>query len=221
MAVRSTIRGPEPQHEAAGGTVVLLDEQPIWLDALEKLLASAGVRVVGKARSWAAALDLVEDERPDALVASVEPARGELDAIESLRRARERWPGLRIVALTAHLDPLPLGGVVGADVYLPKTINAEELTRAVCDCVAVDATGSRAREQGRLHQPSALTCRELEILQLVAAGYTNAQIAERLWVTKFTVKFHLANAYRKLGVSNRTQAARYVFDHGLSLDRPA
>ena len=61
-----------------------------------------------------------------------------------------------------------------------------------------------------------LTARELEIVQLVAHGYTNAQIAERLCVTKWTVKFHLVNAYRKLGVSNRTQAARYLFEHGLS-----
>jgi DNA-binding CsgD family transcriptional regulator len=69
-----------------------------------------------------------------------------------------------------------------------------------------------------------LTARELEIVHLVARGYTNVQIAQRLWVTKWTVKFHLANAYRKLGVSNRTQAARYLFDHGLSdlpVDRSA
>ena len=61
-----------------------------------------------------------------------------------------------------------------------------------------------------------MTGRELEILHLVARGHTNAEIAERLWVTKWTVKFHLANAYRKLGVSNRTQAARYVFNRGLA-----
>jgi DNA-binding CsgD family transcriptional regulator len=75
-----------------------------------------------------------------------------------------------------------------------------------------------------LPPPPALTARELEIVHLVARGYTNVQIAQRLWVTKWTVKFHLANAYRKLGVSNRTQAARYLFDHGLSdlpVDRSA
>src|SRR3954468_16306806 len=139
MAVRSTIRGPEPRHEASGGTIVLLDEQPIRLDALEKLLTSAGVRVVGKARSWAAALDLVEDKRPDGLVASLEPARGELDPIDCLRRARELWPVVRIVALTSHHDPPSLGGQIAAeaDVHLPKTINAEELTAAVYGCIAV------------------------------------------------------------------------------------
>ena len=62
----------------------------------------------------------------------------------------------------------------------------------------------------------ALTARELEIVQLVSRGYTNGQIAKKLWVSRSTVKFHLTNAYRKLGVSNRTQAARYLFDHGLS-----
>ena len=73
-----------------------------------------------------------------------------------------------------------------------------------------------AGARGLAPRRPALTARELEIVHLVARGYTNAQIAQRLWVTKWTVKFHLVNAYRKLGVSNRTQAARYLFDHGLS-----
>jgi DNA-binding NarL/FixJ family response regulator len=64
-----------------------------------------------------------------------------------------------------------------------------------------------------------LTARELEILQLMAAGATNSGIARQLWVTEQTVKFHLSNTYRKLGVANRTEASHFAHVHGL-LDQP-
>ena len=60
-----------------------------------------------------------------------------------------------------------------------------------------------------------LTQRELEILRLVAEGHTNGHIARQLWVTEQTVKFHLSNTYRKLGVANRTEASRYAYVHDL------
>jgi DNA-binding CsgD family transcriptional regulator len=66
-----------------------------------------------------------------------------------------------------------------------------------------------------------LTRRELEILKLVAEGDSNAQLAKMLWVTEQTVKFHLSNIYRKLGVSNRTEASRWAQLHGLLDQQPA
>ena len=74
-----------------------------------------------------------------------------------------------------------------------------------------------AEERGRF----GLTRRELEILQLVAEGDSNAQLAKMLWITEQTVKFHLSNIYRKLGVSNRTEAARWAQLHGLLDHQPA
>jgi DNA-binding CsgD family transcriptional regulator len=66
-----------------------------------------------------------------------------------------------------------------------------------------------------------LTRRELEILQLVAEGYSNSQLAKMLWVTEQTVKFHLSNIYRKLDVANRTEASRWAQVHGLLPSQPA
>jgi DNA-binding NarL/FixJ family response regulator len=227
MAVRTTIREADRGHAAEEGVVVLLDEHPIWLDALEKVLSSEGIAVVGKATSPEAALALIESEKPDGLVASVELPGSEMDGFECLRRARERSPELRIVAFSTHHDPFHLSAAAtaGADAYLPKTADAVEVADTVRSCLA---TGSKrsgcSRELEGSPAPPSLTARELEIVHLVARGHTNVQIAQRLWVTKWTVKFHLANAYRKLGVSNRTQAARYLFDHGLSdlpVDRSA
>jgi DNA-binding NarL/FixJ family response regulator len=227
MAVRTKIREADRGHAADHGTVVLLDEHPIWLEGLETVLSSNGIDVIGRATSAEAALELVESERPDALVASIELTGSEMDGFECLRRARERSPELRIVAFSTYNDPFHLStaAAAGADAYLPKTADGREIAETILACLA---TGSE--RSGCSHElecspaPPALTARELEIIHLVARGYTNAQIAERLWVTKWTVKFHLVNAYRKLGVSNRTQAARYLFDHGLSdlpVDRSA
>ena len=226
MAVRTSIRGPESGNGRLG-TVVLLDEHPLWLDGLDRLLAGAGVEVVGKTTCPVKMLELIESEQPDALVASIELPTSEMDGVECIRRACERSPQLRVIALSTHHDAFHLtaAATAGAHAYLPKTAAAAELTATVLDCLASDSTRfSCARELDAEPDGPGLTARELEILYLVARGHTNAQIAQRLWVTKWTVKFHLANAYRKLGVSNRTQAARYVFDRGISelpLDRSA
>ena|ERR1700693_3821231 len=219
MPVRTTIREADNGHAAGDGEVVLLDEHPIWLDALETVLSSKGIRVIGKVTSPEAALELVDSGRPDALVASIELPSSDMGGVECLRRARERSPGLRIVAFSTYHDPFhhSAAATAGADAYLSKTADASEVAETIRECLANGSKQSRcSRELENSPARPALTARELEIVHLVAHGYTNVQIAERLWVTKSTVKFHLVNAYRKLGVSNRTQAARYLFDHGLS-----
>jgi DNA-binding CsgD family transcriptional regulator len=71
------------------------------------------------------------------------------------------------------------------------------------------------RRRRRRRGPGGLTRRELEVLRHVAAGETNREVAARLWVTDQTVKFHLSNVYRKLGVSNRFEASRWAWEHGL------
>jgi DNA-binding NarL/FixJ family response regulator len=229
MAVRTTIREADNGRAAKHDTVLLLDEHPIWLDALETVLSSNGICVIGKVTSPEAALKLLDSEKPAALVASIELPSCDMDGVECLRRARERSPGLRIVAFSTYHDPFHLSAAAtaGADAYLPKTAGASEVAATIHDCLANGNTCKRnacSREPDDGSAAPALTARELEMVHLVARGYTNAQIAERLWVTKWTVKFHLVNAYRKLGVSNRTQAARYLFDHGLGelpVNRPA
>jgi DNA-binding NarL/FixJ family response regulator len=211
MAVRTEIR--EIEHDYVG-TAVLVDEHPILLDGLERVLADAGIQIVGKATAPETALELIVATAPTIVVASLELTTSQMDGIEFLVRVQELAPKVRIVALSGHYDPFHLSSAIaaGAHAYVPKTAAPAELAETIRNCCS--GPPSRAPEV-----PPAgpdLTGRELEILHLVARGHTNAEIAERLWVTKWTVKFHLANAYRKLGVSNRTQAARYVFDRGLS-----
>jgi DNA-binding NarL/FixJ family response regulator len=210
---------------------VLLDEQPIWLNALGRIVARALVPV-GSVTSPREALRLLDAERPELFVASIDIESAELDGLECVRHARARAPELLIIALSARENAFRRSAATaaGADVFVPKTVSEEQLLESVSDCLArgPEQRSSRAREpKGEAGGPPAaseLTPRELEILHLVSRGYTNMEIAKQLWVTKWTVKFHLVNAYRKLGVSNRTQAARYVFDRGLTsmpVDRSA
>lgn len=215
------IRGDrEGEMRTTLGSVVVLDEYPIWLDALESILGAADVAIVGKVTTPEAALEAVRRQQPDALVASLELPSSSVDPVEFFRRVRERAPGIRIVAISAEAQTAQMRAAwaAGADAYLPKRSEAHELTMAVRGCLQGEPSlvGLQLVEDHQDDGHARLTTRELEIVLLVARGYTNADIAQRLWVTKWTVKFHLANAYRKLGVSNRTQAARYLFERGLS-----
>ena len=107
----------------------------------------------------------------------------------------------------------------GAAGYIVKTIDPDDLPAAIRQTVQGTVFSARAvldPRKARQRGPDQLiTDRELEILQHVAEGLSNAQIAKALWVTEQTVKFHLSNVYRKLGVSNRTEASRYALSRGL------
>jgi DNA-binding NarL/FixJ family response regulator len=197
----------------ASGEVVILDEHPIWVDALETILSEAGVEVIGTATSAEDALALVCSKQPDALIAPLVLGNSEMEALELFGRARERRPGIRLVAFAASDDEYNLSAArsARADAYLPKTVVPETVVETVQACL----NGERLLVSEDGASP-VLTHRELEIVSLAARGFTNAQIAQRLWVTRWTVKYHLANAYKKLGVTNRTQAARRLSERRLS-----
>jgi DNA-binding NarL/FixJ family response regulator len=110
----------------------------------------------------------------------------------------------------------------GAEVETPaETATPRALVAAIARQPIHAVTNGTARPEFResaplaVAEPSPLTARELEILRAVAEGHTNARIGRLLWVTEQTVKFHLSNIYRKLGVSNRTEASRYALVNGM------
>jgi DNA-binding NarL/FixJ family response regulator len=100
---------------------------------------------------------------------------------------------------------------------MPRALVAG-IARQPIHAVANGTARQEPRENAPLHvdEPTPLTARELEILRAVAEGHTNARIGRLLWVTEQTVKFHLSNIYRKLGVSNRTEASRYALVNGMA-----
>jgi DNA-binding NarL/FixJ family response regulator len=202
-------------------TAVLLDRQPLWLEALEGILARIDVHVAGKATAPARALELIAKHRPDVFLTGIEMADGDMDGITCIGLAREAAPDLRVVVVSSltGVEHIDRALAAGASAYVVKTAHPDDLATAVRQAFqpsvyfpAPRVTGAGGHEEAHVLR---LTPREREILRLVAEGHSNATLAKMLWVTQQTVKFHLSNVYRKLGVSNRTEAARWAQLNGL------
>jgi DNA-binding NarL/FixJ family response regulator len=202
---------------------VLLDPHPLWLDAIAGVLAGIGVEVVGRETRPERALALIEKHRPDLFVTEIETGNAPIDGVTCLRRARESAPQLRIivVATSEDLQQMEAAFSAGALAYVMKRAQPEDLALTVRQMFdhSVYFTNAHMRLPAPGEEeadPSwGLTRRELEILRLMAEGHSNTELAKMLWVTETTVKFHLSNIYRKLGVSNRTQASRWAQLHGV------
>jgi DNA-binding NarL/FixJ family response regulator len=170
--------------------------------------------VVAKATTCGEALEAVAEHGPDLLVMEIDDEQAR--PFECIRLARERRPALKVVVLSASGDQDRIAQAFGsgAAAYVVKTAQPDDLCAAVRQAFEhsvyfpseVPATAVAPLEE----DTAVLTRRELEILQLVAEGNSNAQVGRVLWVTEQTVKFHLSNIYRKLEVSNRTEASRWA-----------
>lgn len=206
---------------------VVLDPHPIWLDAVEMVLARIGANVVAKTSSAREALAAVEASQPRLLTLELDASPGELEGFEVIRQALALAPGLRAIVLSTHHDTAHIDGALaaGAAAYVVKTAHPDDVASAVrqaFDHSVYLAGGPRPTQvaaasaaAAQRETPGGLTRRELEILKLVAEGHSNSQLARMLWVTEQTVKFHLSNIYRKLGVANRTEASRWAQLNGL------
>jgi DNA-binding NarL/FixJ family response regulator len=204
-------------------TAVLVDEHPLWLDAVEQVLTSVPVDVVGKATSLDEASLLIEELRPDLVVVETSMASSEQNGLSWLADARNQFPDSAVIVLSASADSSDIAAALslGAVAYVVKKAHPDDLAVAVRQVYehsiylpsVIDNT-ERVANQEPINQ-SDLTRRELEILQLVSEGLSNAALAKMLWVTEQTVKFHLSNIYRKLDVANRTEASRWAQLNGL------
>jgi len=162
------------------------------------------------------------DAPPDAVV--IDDSGTDATTLERIRAARSAAPGAKLVLLTGSQDPqwLRAASQAGVDAAVSKQLPAAALWALVRHVIAgnVFHAFAKAATPAKLDPRAAgLTDRELEILRLVASGLSNARIAAQLWVTEQTVKFHLSNTYRKLGVTSRTQASHYAY--ALRLVEPA
>jgi two-component system, NarL family, response regulator LiaR len=195
-------------------TAVVLDPYPLWADAVDQVLARAGVTAVARAFRPADALALVEQLDPDGLVGEIHGLDAELDGPAVLEAALRIRPRLRTIVVSGSQNPEDVQRALdaGASAYVFKTAGAAELLHTARRIFDEPGAGAAVTdgEPGR-----GLTKRELEILRLVAEGHSNAQLARMLWVTEQTVKFHLSNIYRKLDVANRTEASRWAQVHDL------
>ncbi len=151
----------------------------------------------------------------NAELVAIDEMRSSEDLLARIGEARAAAPEAKLVLLTARMDSVWLSeaAAAGIDAAVAKTLHASGLgtmLRQVAEGNVFHAFTHRTEPARPTPEELGLTERELEILLLVASGSSNPRIAAKLWVSEQTVKFHLSNTYRKLGVRNRTEASHYA-----------
>src|SRR5688500_15846030 len=199
--------------------VLIADDHSLARHGLRRYLESAGdIEVVGEASNGVEALALMGNGAGDADVVLLDIRMPEMDGLETARRIHQEHPRVGVVMLTAYDDRQFVVEAVraGARGYVLKARDAEHLVQTVrlvaggnmvIDpqlVVALAEELSTAKERDR--RAETLTAREIEVLQLLAFGHTNRDIAERLYISPDTVKTHLEHIFEKLGASDRTAA---------------
>jgi DNA-binding NarL/FixJ family response regulator len=206
--------------------VLIADDHPLVLQGIRRTLeASDDIQLVGEARCGDELLALVERRRPDLILLDLRmPGR---DGVECIAEISRSWPQIKTVALSAHEDRASIDAALlaGASAYVVKSVNPTDiptiLRQASAGVVYHTPSAPPARAQEESAAASAvLTPRETAILEAIAGGLTTKAISQELWLSEHTVKFHLTNIYRKLGVSNRSAAVRYAFENDLVASAP-
>jgi DNA-binding NarL/FixJ family response regulator len=218
-----TIR-PEGFGEAQGGApirIVLADDHPVVRDGLRGMLASEdGFEVVGEAASGAEAVAVCARERPDVVLMDLQMP--EMDGATATAEITARFPGTRVLVLTTYDTDADILRAVeaGATGYLLKDTPRERLFPAIQaaargETVLAPAVATRLVSRMRRPATEALTSREVEVLELVARGSSNADIAAALFISEATVKTHLLHTFAKLGVDDRTAAVVAALERGI------
>ena len=204
--------------------VMIVDDQPVVRSGLSTfLLAFDDLEYVGEAGDGAEAVERCLELHPDVILMDL--VMPDVDGAEATRRIKEACPHIQVIALTSYReDDLVQGALrAGALSYLLKNVSADELANAIRAAFAgrstlapeaaevlikATTTPAEPRQEG-------LTSRELEILQMMVSGESNPEIAERLVVSRSTVKFHVSNVLMKLGATTRTEAVAIALQKGL------
>jgi DNA-binding NarL/FixJ family response regulator len=209
-------------HERAA---ILVGQQPLLLDAVEQMLTRVSMQSLAKVSSPQEALALAIEHDADLLVIDVEDSDPEARPLAWMHNALAQVPGLRAIVMSSSEDPHSVNDAfaAGASAYVLKRTRSDDLAtvvrqlfdRSIYHAPVRHADAPPISASPPETKAPRLTRREHEILSLVVEGRTNGEIAKLLWVTEQTVKFHLANLYRKLGVSNRTQASYWAHGFGI------
>jgi DNA-binding NarL/FixJ family response regulator len=200
--------------------VLLADDHPLMLAGVRTALENdRDIEIAGEATSGAQLLPLIAGALPDVVL--IDLRMPEVDGLTCLEQIRERHPNVKVVFFSAVDDRDEIARALegGACAYVTKGIDPADLAAVIRQAVAGSfycVGGLTGPGQQESVGEAGLSPRENEILSGVARGLSNRAIAHELWLSDQTVKFHLHNIYRKLDVANRTEAARFAFDHGLA-----
>jgi len=199
--------------------VVLADDHRLMLDGIRRALEADGrFEVVGETQDSIHLLLLVSETKPDLVLLDVRMPQ--MDGLACLDEIHARFPETKVVMLSASTSPELIQAALrrGATAYIEKSVDPADLPSILSQAVEGNLLGQTAlggRTEPGSANPAGLTERETSILKAVARGLSNDEIAKELWITQQTVKFHLSNTYRKLGVKNRTEATRVAYQRGI------
>jgi NarL family two-component system response regulator LiaR len=203
--------------------VLLVDDHAVVRSGLSAfLLAFDDLELVGEAGSGEEAVRLCDRLQPDVVLMDL--AMPGMDGAQATHAIREKCPAIQVIALTSFKEKELVEGVMeaGAIGYLLKNVSADELARAIREAHAGRPTlapeAAQALIQATRRSPQIgfdLTEREREVLALLVEGLNNPEIADRLVVSRSTVKFHVSSILSKLGVASRTEAVSVALQHDL------
>jgi DNA-binding NarL/FixJ family response regulator len=199
--------------------ILVADDHKLIMEGIRRALESADdIEIVAEASTGSQVLPLVRRTTPDVVL--LDMRMPEMDGLVCLDLIRKECPKVKVIVLSVFADAehIEIAFKHGASGYIVKSINPLDLPSAIrqaVDGTVFHAIGIPERDANGNGKGIGLTDREVEILKAVARGLSNQAIGKELWVTEQTVKFHLTNIYRKLSLANRTEAARYAYQHGL------
>ncbi|MBS7578034.1 MULTISPECIES: response regulator transcription factor [unclassified Enterococcus] len=208
--------------------VLLVDDHPmVRLGVASFLNLQDDIEVVAEADNGLIGYEKAIALRPDIVLMDL--VMDVMDGIESTQKILAEWQEAKIVIVTSFIDDEKVIPAIeaGASGYLLKSSSAEEIAQAIRKVFAgekvleqpvtdVVLKNMSKKHEKKLHED--LTVREKEVLQLIAKGYSNQEIADELFISLKTVKTHVSNILSKLMVEDRTQVAIYAFKHNLVAD---
>jgi DNA-binding NarL/FixJ family response regulator len=200
-------------------SIVIVADSSFVIETIRLALrSSAGLKILGKLDGRESIRRPIGEHQPDIVL--VDEMQASDEALERIRECREEAPAASILLLSMRMDDHWVARAIdtGVDACLSKSTHLPSLGLLIREVVDRNIISAPLPSMSEIKLPGSaeeLTAREREILGLAANGLTNARIGRELWVTEQTVKFHLSNIYRKLGVSNRTEASRFAHANGL------
>lgn len=207
--------------------VLIVDDHTVVRDGLNALLsAEPGMKVIGMAGDGQEAVKLAKELQPDVILLDLVMPR--MDGVQATLEIKKIYPSARILVLTSFSENHQVFSAIkaGAMGYLLKDTSSEELIQAIRDTyfnkpalgpdIARKLMEDIQQQDTRPPGDNALTDREVEILQQMALGRTNQEIADELFLSERTVRTHVTNILAKLGLSNRTQAVLYALREGIA-----
>lgn len=223
--------------------VLLVDDHPLFLEGLQNLLKSRAIEVIGTAQDGLEALAQTRRLHPDVVLMDIHMPR--CNGIEATRLIKQEMPHVQIVMLTMSADDQHLFEAIkgGASGYLLKSLNADQffellsglargeaaMTRDLAAKIltefanqsrppAATPTSAAPTNAATEESPDPITDRQIEVLQRIVQGQTNQEIADDLFITERTVKYHISEILQKLHLRNRAQMVAYALRTGIATD---